>query len=71
MIVEIKIFNSQQDHNWEEYRQECERNNVSPQPRDNFNQFARIEYKTGFVANGKYPIYRRTKKELKQLLRLK
>jgi hypothetical protein len=71
MIYEVSVFNKLQDDNYNEYVTACNNNGVVPQNRNRFNQFITFDYSSGFVADGNYPIYRRTKKELKQLLRIK
>ena len=63
-IVTVKEFNAQQEENWQRYVAECKANNVKPQPRDNFNQFITFDYKSGYVATGKYPRYSRLKRNL-------
>ena len=67
-IISVLDWNNKADHQWKEYCEECQKNNLPPQRRSNFNCFMKFPYKKGFVVPGNYPLYYSTKlKALKTL----
>jgi hypothetical protein len=69
-IITVTEYNKQADEAWTEYCAKCRSNSVEPQKRSNFNQFMKFPYKTGFVVDGTYPLYYRTKKQALKTLGL-
>lgn len=63
-ITTVVKFNEQQEQNWQEYIAKCKANGVTPQRRNQFNCFIKFDYTQGFVADGKYPIYKKRKRDL-------
>ena len=61
--IPVKMFNEQQEANWQEYCKECRDNGVQPQKRDNFNQFMTVNVKHGYVMDGKYWQWKRRKSD--------
>lgn len=59
----VKEWNAFADAAYQSYTEECKQNGLEPQRRDNFNQFCTFSQKTGFVMPGKYPIYKRRRKD--------
>lgn len=62
MITTVKEFNEDQEKQYQEYCEKCHKNNVPTMPFSRY--FTKFDYKQGFVAWGKYPIYKRRKKDL-------
>ena len=69
-IYEVTMFNLMADLRWMDYCRDCELNDLPPQKRSNFNQFMLFEYKRGYVIDGNYPLYYRTRKQALKVLGL-
>lgn len=68
LICTVSEYNNNSDEAYKEYCRQCKTNGVDPLPFNRY--FHKFPYKVGFVSIGKYPIYRKTKKELINLLNL-
>jgi len=68
LIVSVQEYNAQQITYYNEYCEICNRNGIESEPFSRY--FNKFDYKHGYVATGKYPIYRKTKRELITLLGL-
>ena len=69
-IITVQEYNELAERNWAEYVAKCDTNNLLPQKRSVFNCFMKFPYSHGFVVNGKYPLYYRTKKQALKTLGL-
>jgi len=62
-ITTVKEFNDNQQRQYAEHLAKCKVNGVVDV--DRFERyFTRFDYKSGYVLWGKYPIYKRRKKDL-------
>ena len=69
-ILTVQESNKLADKMWTEYCNKCDANKVPYQKRNNFRKFIKFPFNQGFVIQGKYPLYYRTKKQALKTLGL-